>query len=86
MLLIFGKVAGENNRIFVLKQRKIIFQRALARPEYARVPVYFTDYPEIYGDIRIPRQLASGVDILSARRLNIFQCRIDLRAVRRLIF
>ena len=78
MLLIFGKVAGENNRIFVLKQRKIIFQRTLARPEYARVPVYFTDYPEIYGDIRILRQLAPGVDVLSARRLDIFDCGIAL--------
>ena len=27
---------------------------------------------EIYGDIRILRQLAPGVDILSARRLDIF--------------
>ena len=79
MLLILGKIAGENNRIFVLKQRKIIFQRALARPEYARVPVYFTDYAEIYGDIRILRQLASGVDILATRGLDIFQCRIALR-------
>ena len=79
MLLILGKVAGENNRIFVLKQRKIIFQRTLARPEYARVPVYFTDYPEIYGDIRILRQLAPGVDVLSARGLDIFQCRVTVR-------
>ena len=39
------------------------------RQEYARVPVYFTDYAEIYGDIRILRQLAPGVDILAARGL-----------------
>jgi len=69
VLLIFGKIDGESVRLRGLKQRKIIFQRALARPEYARVPVYFTDYSEIYGDIRILRQFASGVDILAARRL-----------------
>ena len=79
MLLIFGKIDGESVRLRGLKQRKIIFQRALARPEYACVPVYFTDYAEIYGDIRILRQLAPGVDVLSARRLDIFQCRIALR-------
>ena len=67
MLLILGKVAGENILNCVLKQRKIIFRRTLARPEYACVPVYF--YAEIYGDIRILRQLASGVDILAARGL-----------------
>ena len=72
MLLIFGKIDGESVRLRGLKQRKIIFQRALARPEYARVPVYFTDYPEIYGDIRILCQLAPGVDVLSARGLDIF--------------
>ena len=65
--MILGKVAGENILNCVLKQRKIIFRRTLARPEYACVPVYF--YPEIYGDIRIMRQLASGVDILAARGL-----------------
>ena len=79
MLLIFGKIDGESVRLRGLKQRKIIFQRALARPEYACVPVYFTDYPEIYGDIRILRQLAPGVDVLSARRLDIFQCGIAIR-------
>ena len=79
MLLIFGKIDGESVRLRGLKQRKIIFQRALARPEYACVPVYFTDYAEIYGDIRILRQLASGVDILAARGLDIFDCRIALR-------
>lgn len=78
MLLIFGKIDGESVRLRGLKQRKIIFQRTLARPEYARVPVYFTDYAEIYGDIRILRQLASGVDVLSARRLDIFDCGIAL--------
>ena len=52
-----------------MKQRKIIFRCTFARPEYARVPVYFTDYAEIYGDIRILRQLAPGVDILAARGL-----------------
>ena len=69
MFLIFGKVAGESVRLRGLKQRKIIFRRALARPEYARVPFYFTDYTKIYGDIRILRQLAPGVDILAARGL-----------------
>ena len=78
MLLIFGKIDGESVRLRGLKQRKIIFQRALARPEYACVPVYFTDYAEIYGDIRILRQLAPGVDVLSARRLDIFDCGIAL--------
>lgn len=69
MFLIFRKIAGENMRTLVLKQCKIIFRCALTRTEYTRVPVYFTDYPEIYGDIRILRQLASGVDILAARGL-----------------
>ena len=76
MFLIFRKIAGENIRTLVLKQCKIIFRCALTRTEYTRVPVYFTDYPEIYGDIRILRQLASGVDILRARGLDIFQCGI----------
>lgn len=62
-----------------MKQRKIVLRRALARPEYARVPVNFTDYSEIYSDIRFLRQLAPGVDILSARRLDIFQCRVTVR-------
>ena len=62
-----------------MKQRKIVLRRALARPEYARVPVNFTDYSEIYSDIRFLRQLAPGVDILSARRLDIFQCRVTAR-------
>ena len=69
MLLIFGKVAGENMRTLVLKQCKIIFRCALSRTEYARASVYSTDYTKIYGDIRILRQLASGVDILAARGL-----------------
>lgn len=56
-------------RTLVLKQCKIIFRCALTRTEYTRVPVYFTDYTKIYGDIRILRQLASGVDILAARGL-----------------
>lgn len=62
-----------------MKQRKIVLRRALARPEYARVPVNFTDYSEIYSDIRFLRQLAPGVDVLSARRLDIFQCRVTVR-------
>lgn len=42
-------------RTLVLKQRKIIFRCALTRTEYTRVPVYFTDYTKIYGDIRALR-------------------------------
>ena len=79
MFLIFGKVAGESVRLRGLKQRKIIFRCALSRTEYASTLIYFTDYLEIYGDIRILRQLASSVDILSARGLQIIDCGIAAR-------
>lgn len=69
MLSIFGKIAGEKIRTYISKQRKIIFRCTLARTEYTRAYLYSTDYLEIYGDIRILRQLASGVDILAARGL-----------------
>lgn len=68
MLSIFGKI-NEKTRIHIQNQRKIIFRCALSRTEYARASVYSTDYTKIYGDIRILRQLASGVDILAARGL-----------------
>ena len=79
MLSIFGKIAGENTRTYALKQRKIVLRRTCARTEYACVPVNFADYHKVYCNIGILRQLASSVNILSARRLDIFQCRVTVR-------
>ena len=79
MLSIFGKIAGENTRTYALKQRKIVLRRTCARTEYACVPVNFTDYHKVYCNIGILCQLAPGVDVLSARRLDIFQCRVTVR-------